>query len=50
MSDRFDSVTVVKKANVYFDGKCVSQNFSVAGNSSCDIETVEMLDSVCHFG
>lgn len=24
MSDRFENVAVVKKANVYFDGKCVS--------------------------
>jgi len=102
--DRFDAVSVVKKANVYFDGKCVShtlsfpdgshktvgvifpstltfktsapeameivgglcrvrlagetawkeyragQRFSVAGNSSFDIETVEFVDYVCHFG
>jgi uncharacterized protein YaiE (UPF0345 family) len=24
MSDRFDAVSVLKQANVYFDGKCVS--------------------------
>lgn len=101
---QFDNVSVVKKANVYFDGKCVShtvlfadgvrktigvifpstltfntgapeimeinggrcriclagstewseygagQSFSVPGNSSFDIETVELLDYVCHFG
>ncbi|MDP2785773.1 MAG: pyrimidine/purine nucleoside phosphorylase [Sulfurimicrobium sp.] len=100
---QFDNVTVVKKANVYFDGKCVShtvqfpdgskktvgvifpsslvfntgapeimeinggvckvrlkgesewktyqagEKFSVPGNSSFDIETVELLDYVCHF-
>jgi len=23
-SERFDAVSVVKKANVYFDGRCVS--------------------------
>jgi len=100
----FDHVSVVKKANVYFDGKCVShtvifpdgsrktigvifpssltfntgdpeimeilggscrvrledadnwqtydagQSFSVPGNSRFDIETVEMLNYVCHFG
>lgn len=100
---QFDNVSVVKKANVYFDGKCVShtvqfpdgtkktvgvifpsslvfntgapeimeinggvckvrlkgesewktyqagEKFSVPGNSSFDIETVEMLDYVCHF-
>lgn len=100
---QFDNVSVIKKANVYFDGKCVShtvlladgskktvgvifpstltfntglpevmelnagvckiklagsndwktykggEKFSVPGNSSFDIETVEMLDYVCHF-
>jgi len=104
MSTQFDNVSVVKKANVYFDGKCVShtvvfpdgsrksvgvifpskltfntgapeimeinggicrvrlkgesewkeyragQRFSVAGSSSFDIETLETLDYVCHFG
>ena len=100
---QFDNVSVVKQANVYFDGKCVShtihfpdgtrktigvilpssltfntgapevmeinagvckvrlagenewktyragEKFSVPGNASFDIETVEMLDYVCHF-
>lgn len=100
---QFDNVSVVKKANVYFDGKCVShtvlfpdgtkktvgvifpstltfntgapevmelhaglcrirlkgeqdwktyrggESFSVPGNSSFDIETVELLDYTCHF-
>ena len=100
---QFDNVSVLKKANVYFDGKCVShtvilpdgtkksvgvifpstltfntgapevmelnggacrvrlkgetawksykggEKFSVPGNSSFDIETVERLDYVCHF-
>ncbi|KQQ44498.1 hypothetical protein ASF61_21720 [Duganella sp. Leaf126] len=104
MSTQIDQVSVVKKANVYFDGKCVSHNvicadgskksvgvifpstltfntgapeimevvsgvckvrlagedawetyatgdrFSIAGNSSFDIETVETLDYVCSFG
>ncbi len=102
-SQQFDNVAVVKKANVYFDGKCVShtvlfkdgsrksvgvifpskltfntgapevmeinagvckiklpgaadwrtvragEQFEVAGNSAFAIETVEMLDYVCHF-
>ncbi len=102
--DKFDNVTVVKKANIYFDGKCVSHNvvfadgtrksvgvifpstltfntgapeimelnggrcrvklpgamewktfgageqFSVPGNASFEIETLETLDYVCHFG
>ena len=100
---QLDHVSVLKKANVYFDGKCVShtvlmpdgarksvgvilpstltfntgapeimeivagkcrvrlagetapieygagQSFSVGGNSSFDIETVETLHYVCHF-
>ena len=99
----FENVSVVPKANVYFDGKCIShtvlfgdgtkktigvifpssltfntgapevmelsagkckirlngetewktygggESFSVPGNSSFDIETVEMLDYICHF-
>ncbi|WP_067722666.1 pyrimidine/purine nucleoside phosphorylase [Nocardia yamanashiensis] len=100
----FENVTVTKKANVYFDGKCVSHNieladgtsksvgvilpatltfntgapeimeilegecnvtlagadaavtykggesFSVPGNSSFQIEVVEPVHYVCHFG
>lgn len=100
---QFDNVSVVKKANLYFDGKCVShtvlfpdgtrktvgvifpstltfntrapeimeinggvckvrlagqsewrtyqagERFSVPGESSFDIETMETLDYVCHF-
>ena len=101
---QFDNVSVVKKANVYFDGKCVShtvlladgtrksvgvilpskltfntgapevmeliagrcrvtlagqtdardyaggQSFEVPGNSSFEIEVLEPLHYVCHFG
>ena len=101
---QFDKVSIVKKSNVYFDGKCVShtvlfddgtrktlgvifpstltfntaapevmevvgglcrvrlagesdwkeygagQSFGVPGNSAFDIETLELLDYVCHFG
>ena len=104
MTDRFDAVSVVKQANVYFDGQCVShtvlfadgtrktlgvvfpstltfntgapermeilagrcrvrpagaadwtdyaagQAFDVPGDSSFDIETLERIDYVCHFG
>lgn len=104
MSAQIDQVSVVKKSNIYFDGKCVShtviladgskktvgvifpssltfntgapeimeivggvckvrldgasdwqtygagQEFKVAGNSKFDIDTVETLDYVCHFG
>lgn len=98
------NVTLTKKSNVYFDGKCVShtvllddgskktvgvifpssltfntgapeimelvsgkcrvrlageadwrayeggQRFAVGANTSFDIETIELLDYVCHFG
>ena len=101
---QFDQVSVVKKANVYFDGRCVSHtvlfpdgsrktigvifpstltfttgtpermeilggrcrvrvagdsewrgygggdSFSVPGNTAFDIETLETVDYVCHFG
>ena len=101
---QFDGVSVVKKANVYFDGKCVSrtvlfpdgsrktlgiifpslltfstgapermeitggvcrvrlegetewknyeagQSFDIPGDSRFEIETLEMLDYVCHYG
>jgi uncharacterized protein YaiE (UPF0345 family) len=104
MSAQIDQVSVVKKSNIYFDGKCVShsviladgskktvgvifpssltfntgapeimeivggvckvrladasewttysagQEFKVAGNTSFDIDTIETLDYVCHFG
>jgi uncharacterized protein YaiE (UPF0345 family) len=100
---QLDNVSVVKKSNVYFDGKCIShtllfadgsrktvgvifpstltfntgapetmeltggrcrikragdagwseyaagQSFSVPGKSSFEIETLELLDYVCHF-
>lgn len=100
---QFDNVSVIKKANVYFEGKCISHNvlfadgtrksvgvifpsvlvfntgapeimelnagrcrvrlkgesawkeyqggesFKVPGNSSFDIETLELVDYVCHF-
>jgi hypothetical protein len=101
---QFDQVSVVKKANVYFDGKCVShtvlfpdgsrktvgvifpatltfntgapevmeinsgrcrvrvagggdwqaygagESFAVPGGAAFDIEVLETLDYVCHFG
>lgn len=101
---QFDKVSVLKKSNVYFDGKCVShtvlfddgtrktlgvifpsnltfntaapevmevvagrcrvrlkgesdwkeygagQSFNVPGDSAFDIETLELMDYVCHFG
>ena len=29
---------------------CAGESFNVPGDSSFDIETIEMLDYVCHFG
>lgn len=103
MNARFDNVSVVKQANVYFDGKCIShtvlladgsrktigvifpslltfdtgaaeimelnagkcrirlqgqpdwvtyeggQRFDVPANSRFEIETITLLDYVCHF-
>ena len=103
-TEQFSGVTLTTKANVYFDGKCVSHNviladgtkksvgvifpsslrfntgapeimevvgglckvrladatqwnsygagteFNIPGNSYFDIETVETVDYVCHFG
>ncbi len=100
---QFDQVSIVKRANVYFDGQCISHTvlfadgsrktlgvifpgklvfntglpeimeinsgrcrvklpgeqgwkaieaggqFSVPGNSQFEIETLELLDYVCHF-
>jgi uncharacterized protein YaiE (UPF0345 family) len=104
MNTQFENVTAIKRANIYFDGKCVShtvlaadgsrktlgvifpslltfntsaaevvelnagvckirlqgetewatyeagQRFSVPANSSFEIETIELMDYVCHFG
>jgi len=104
MTTQFDNVSVITKANIYFDGKCVShsvvfadgtkksvgvifpstlvfntgapeimelnagkcrirlkgdaawrtyeggERFAVPGDSSFDIETLETLDYICHFG
>jgi uncharacterized protein YaiE (UPF0345 family) len=33
MNDQFDQVSVIKKANVYFDGKCVSHTLVLADGS-----------------
>jgi uncharacterized protein YaiE (UPF0345 family) len=33
MSTQFDNVTVLKKGNVYFDGKCVSHTVLLADGS-----------------
>jgi len=104
MHDQFDQVSVIKKANVYFDGKCIShsvllpdgsrktlgvilpatlhfttsapevmevtsgrcrvrlpgndqwqdiaagQRFAIPADSAFDIEVLETVDYVCHYG
>ena len=39
MSDKFDNVSVGKKANVFFDGKCVSHSvyFSDGSRKTCGV-------------
>lgn len=60
--DRFDGVSVIKKANVYFDGRCVSHTLHCADGSRKSVgvilpgtlrfttgapETMELLDGRC---
>jgi len=40
MSDNFDNVSVVKKANVYFDGKCVSHSIKFADGTGKSIGVI----------
>ena len=103
MTTQFDNVSITKRANIYFDGKCIShtvlfadgskktlgvifpslltfstgaaevmelqagacrvrlagqdhwttyragERFEIAANSQFEIETIELLDYVCHF-
>ena len=40
MSAQFDQVSVVKKSNVYFDGKCVSHNIIFADGSKKSVGVI----------
>jgi uncharacterized protein YaiE (UPF0345 family) len=40
MSDQFENVTVTKKANVYFDGKCVSHTVVMADGSKKSVGVI----------
>jgi uncharacterized protein YaiE (UPF0345 family) len=40
MSDKFDSVSVIKKANVYFDGKCVSHTIQFADGTKKSVGVI----------
>ena len=39
-SAQLDAVSVVKKANVYFDGKCVSHSFTLADGTKKSVGVV----------
>ncbi|MEO7031913.1 MAG: pyrimidine/purine nucleoside phosphorylase [Herbaspirillum sp.] len=47
MSQQFDQVSVIKKANVYFDGKCVSHNVILRDGSKITLGVI--LPSQLHF-
>ena len=40
MSDQFENVTITKKANVYFDGKCVSHTVTMADGSKKSVGVI----------
>ena len=40
MSNQFDNVTVVKKANVFFDGKCVSHTVLLADGTKKSVGVI----------
>ena len=40
MPDNFDNVAVVKKANVYFDGKCVSHSIKFADGTGKSVGVI----------
>ena len=38
--DQFDNVSVAKRANVYFDGKCVSHSITLADGTSKSVGVI----------
>jgi uncharacterized protein YaiE (UPF0345 family) len=40
MTTQFDHVSVIKKANVYFDGKCISHNVIFADGSKKSVGVI----------
>ena len=40
MSDKIENISVVKKANVYFDGKCVSHTIQYADGSKKSVGVI----------
>ncbi|MEO8837602.1 MAG: pyrimidine/purine nucleoside phosphorylase [Herbaspirillum sp.] len=47
MNQQFDQVSVIKKANVYFDGKCVSHSVILQDGSKITLGVI--LPSQLHF-
>ncbi len=48
ITDKFEGVTLTTKANVYFDGKCVSHSFVLADGTKKSVGVV--LPSLLTFG
>jgi uncharacterized protein YaiE (UPF0345 family) len=48
VTEKFEGVTVTTKANVYFDGKCVSHSFQLADGTKKSVGVV--LPSLLTFG
>ncbi|MFA6903640.1 MAG: pyrimidine/purine nucleoside phosphorylase [Gallionellaceae bacterium] len=40
MSDKIENISVVKKANVYFDGKCISHTIQYADGSKKSVGVI----------
>jgi uncharacterized protein YaiE (UPF0345 family) len=40
MGEQFDNVSVIKKANIYFDGKCVSHTIVLADGSKKSVGVI----------
>ena len=40
MSDKIENISVVKKANVYFDGKCVSHTIQYADGTKKSVGVI----------
>jgi uncharacterized protein YaiE (UPF0345 family) len=40
MSNQFDNVSVIKKANVFFDGKCISHNVIFADGTKKSVGVI----------
>src|SRR3954451_13607094 len=50
MTTQFDNVSVVKKANIYFDGKCVSHTVLLADGTKKTIGVIFPSSLTCNTG